>query len=146
MTTHATNETIFDKRESVVRSYCRNWPAVFETAQGIHQYTEDGQRYLDFFSGAGALNYGHNHPALKQPLIDYLAGDNVVHSLDTYTVAKREFLEAFDELILKPRRSRLQGPVPRPDGDQRRRDRPEDRPQATPAAPTSSPSPTPSTG
>ncbi len=116
MTTHATNETIFDKRESVVRSYCRNWPAVFETAQGIYQYTEDGQRYLDFFSGAGALNYGHNHPALKQPLIDYLAGDNVVHSLDTYTVAKREFLEAFDELILKPRHLDYKVQFPGPTG------------------------------
>ena len=48
---------IFDTRESQVRSYCNNWPAVFEKASGAYQFTEDGSRYLDFFSGAGALNY-----------------------------------------------------------------------------------------
>lgn len=50
---------IFETRESQVRSYSKNWPAVFEKASGAYQTTEDGTRYLDFFSGAGALNYGH---------------------------------------------------------------------------------------
>lgn len=94
---------IFHDRESQVRSYCREWPTVFNMAQGVYQYAEDGSRYIDFFSGAGALNYGHNHPVLKKRLLDYLIGDHVVHSLDMYTVAKREFLETFDRLILKPR-------------------------------------------
>ncbi len=56
---------IFETRESQVRSYCMNWPATFEKASGSYQYTEDGSKYLDFFSGAGALNYGHNHPELR---------------------------------------------------------------------------------
>ncbi|NNG40149.1 diaminobutyrate--2-oxoglutarate transaminase [Flexivirga sp. ID2601S] len=98
-----TDTTIFETRESQVRSYCREWPAVFDRAQGAHQWTEDGRRYLDFFSGAGALNYGHNHPELKKRLIDYLTGDHVVHSLDTHTVAKRDFLQTFQDLILTPR-------------------------------------------
>ncbi|HET8599856.1 MAG TPA: diaminobutyrate--2-oxoglutarate transaminase [Segeticoccus sp.] len=97
------NTAVFDRRESVVRSYCRNWPTVFDQARGAEQVAEDGTRYLDFFSGAGALNYGHNHPALKQALQDYLAGDGVIHSLDMYSVAKREFLETFEETILQPR-------------------------------------------
>ncbi len=94
---------VFERRESVVRSYCRNWPVVFDQARGAEQIAEDGTRYLDFFAGAGALNYGHNHPALKQALTDYLSGDGVIHSLDTYSVAKREFLEAFEQIILQPR-------------------------------------------
>ncbi len=94
---------IFTTRESEVRSYCRNWPVVFETSSGPYQYTEDGERYVDFFSGAGALNYGHNNPVLKEALIEYLSKDGVTHSMDMYTVAKRDFLETFTELILAPR-------------------------------------------
>lgn len=94
---------LFETLESNVRSYCRSWPVVFETARGCRLCTEDGQVYLDFFSGAGALNYGHNEPDLKKELLDYLAADGVVHSLDTYTTAKRRFLSAFETCILRPR-------------------------------------------
>ncbi|WP_134322872.1 diaminobutyrate--2-oxoglutarate transaminase [Cumulibacter soli] len=94
---------IFERRESQVRSYCRSWPVVFDRARGAEQVTEDGTTYLDFFSGAGALNYGHNHPVIKGALLDYLAEDNVVHALDMYTPAKRAFLTAFEEKILQPR-------------------------------------------
>ena len=105
---------IFEDRESAVRSYCRVWPKVFDQAAGSWLYDEDGRAYLDFFAGASALNYGHNNPALKQALLDYLVGDRVIHSLDMYTVAKREFLTAFDELILRPRQLdyRVQFPGP----------------------------------
>ena len=105
---------IFEDRESAVRSYCRVWPKVFDRAAGSWLYDEDGLAYLDFFTGASALNYGHNNPALKQALLDYLADDRVIHSLDMHTVAKREFLTAFDELILQPRRLdyRVQFPGP----------------------------------
>lgn len=94
---------IFEARESTVRSYCRSWPTVFDKAQGSLLYDEEGNEYLDFFSGAGALNYGHNRAELIEPAIDYLRSGGVLHSLDTYTTAKRDFLETFDELILKPR-------------------------------------------
>jgi len=94
---------IFESLESYVRSYSRSWPAVFDTAQGSWMRTADGKEYLDFFAGAGALNYGHNHPVLKKALIDYLSRDGVTHGLDMSTVAKGEFLERFQETILKPR-------------------------------------------
>jgi diaminobutyrate-2-oxoglutarate transaminase len=94
---------IFESLESQVRSYSRGWPTVFEQAKGSIMWDEDGREYLDFFGGAGALNYGHNNPVLKRKLIEYLEGDNVTHSLDMNTVAKREFLETFQEKILEPR-------------------------------------------
>ncbi|AUI50762.1 diaminobutyrate--2-oxoglutarate transaminase [Arthrobacter crystallopoietes] len=94
---------IFETLESEVRGYCRSWPAVFERSQGSTMYAEDGKEYLDFFSGAGALNYGHNNPLLLEPLLDYLRSGAVVHSLDMKTPAKRRFLETFQEVILKPR-------------------------------------------
>src|SRR5699024_7094316 len=86
---------IFTTRESEVRSYCRNWPVVFDTAKGPYQWSEDGDRYTDFFSGACALNYGHNNDILKEALVEYISNDGVTHSMDMYTRAKREFLETF---------------------------------------------------
>lgn len=94
---------IFDTLESQVRSYCRGWPATFDRAAGSWMYDEDGKPYLDFFAGAGALNYGHNHPDLKQALIDYIQRDGVTHGLDMTTVAKRGFLECFQRVVLEPR-------------------------------------------
>jgi diaminobutyrate-2-oxoglutarate transaminase len=94
---------VFEQVESQVRSYCRNWPTVFATAKGSRITDEQGRSYVDFFAGAGSLNYGHNHPALKEALLAYLAEDNVVHTLDMYSTAKRRFLEAFRDLVLAPR-------------------------------------------
>jgi diaminobutyrate-2-oxoglutarate transaminase len=107
---------IFEDHESAVRSYCRIWPKVFDRASGSWLYDEDGGAYLDFFTGASALNYGHNNPALKRALLDYLDGDRVIHSLDMYTVAKSEFLATFDEFILRPRQLNYRVQFPGPGG------------------------------
>jgi diaminobutyrate-2-oxoglutarate transaminase len=79
-------------------------------------YDEDGRIFLDFFAGAGSLNYGHNHPQLKSELMDYLAADNIVHSLDMYTTAKRRFLERFHEVVLAPRNLDYKIQFPGPTG------------------------------
>ena len=62
------------------------------------------------------MAYGHNHPELKRRLVEYLAGDGVVHSLDMATAAKEEFLERFDEVILEPRGLRYKVQFPGPTG------------------------------
>ena len=107
---------IFETRESQVRSYCMNWPAVFEKASGPYQWTEDGTKYLDFFSGAGALNYGHNHPELRDLVADYVANDGVTHSMDMKSPAKRRFLEVFERTILEPRNMDYKVMFPGPTG------------------------------
>lgn len=94
---------IFSTRESEVRSYCRAFPAVFAQARGACLYDEAGNEYIDFFAGAGTLNYGHNHPAIKAAVLEYLQQDGIIHGLDMWTVAKRQFLETFEDVILKPR-------------------------------------------
>jgi len=94
---------VFEQLESEVRSYCRSFPTVFTSAEGHLLRDEAGRDYIDFFAGAGALNYGHNHPALKARLLDYVAGDGITHSLDMATEAKREFLETFHRTVLAPR-------------------------------------------
>lgn len=97
------NTDIFEKYESEVRSYCRNFPAVFTKAKGSTIYAEDGKEYIDFFCGAGALNYGHNNSYIKKQIINYLESDGIIHSLDMFTSAKRDFIEYFEEKILEPR-------------------------------------------
>jgi diaminobutyrate-2-oxoglutarate transaminase len=107
---------IFETMESEVRSYCRGWDTVFDRAAGSTLVSEDGREYLDFFSGAGALNYGHNNPVLLRPLVEYLLSGAIVHSLDMKTPAKRRFLETFRELILQPRHLDYKVMFPGPTG------------------------------
>ncbi|TFJ95014.1 autophagy-related protein 8C-like [Platysternon megacephalum] len=95
--------SVIDRRESSARSYCRWFPHTLTRATGSLVYDETGREYLDFLAGAGALNYGHNHPALRESLLEYVAGDGIVQSLDLTTAAKREFLEEFEDTILRPR-------------------------------------------
>ena len=97
------NTGIFEQWESDIRGYCRAYPTVFKTAQNARQTDEDGKTYIDFFAGAGVLNFGHNNENMKKAIVDYLNADGVVHSLDMYTTAKRDFIEAFADTILKPR-------------------------------------------
>lgn len=94
---------VFDAHESAVRLYCRKFPAVFATASGSTLVDEDGREYLDFFCGAGALNYGHNHPAVIGPVADYITGGGLLHGLDMHTTAKRDFLTALVDGVLAPR-------------------------------------------
>ncbi|HTW11532.1 MAG TPA: diaminobutyrate--2-oxoglutarate transaminase [Solirubrobacteraceae bacterium] len=94
---------IFEECESEVRSYIRAFPAVFETARGPLLIAEDGTEYIDFFTGAGTLNYGHNNPLFKAAVLEYIERDGIVHALDMATRAKREFIEDFRDLILAPR-------------------------------------------
>jgi diaminobutyrate-2-oxoglutarate transaminase len=106
----------FDRLESEVRSYCRSFPRVFAKAAGSRLVDEDGREYVDFLAGAGTLNYGHNNPVLKRPLIRYLEQDGITHGLDMATSAKRSFLQAFDEVVLQPRRLEYTLQFPGPGG------------------------------
>lgn len=103
MTTKADTD-VFDRIESEVQSYARSFPVLFSKAKGSWLYDEHGEAYLDFLAGAGTLNYGHNNPVLKEKLIAYLSEDYIVHGLDMHTVAKRNFLSMFEDVILKPRK------------------------------------------
>jgi diaminobutyrate-2-oxoglutarate transaminase len=98
-----TATSAFDEFESEVRTYCRRFPAVFAHGRGSTLVDERGREYLDFMCGAGALNYGHNHEAILEAVLRYLAAGGVVHSLDLHTTAKREFIEAFVDVVLRPR-------------------------------------------
>ncbi|MGJ7908256.1 diaminobutyrate--2-oxoglutarate transaminase [Actinopolyspora sp. H202] len=107
---------VFATQESEVRSYSRTWPAIFDRALGSWIYDESGNAYLDFFAGAGALNYGHNNPLLKRKLIEYIERDGIHHGLDQATVARAEFLRTIDEKLFRPRGLNYKVQFPGPTG------------------------------
>lgn len=107
---------IFNELESEVRSYCRSFPTVFAKAHGPKLVDKSGKEYLDFFAGAGTLNYGHNHKDIKKAVLDYLSEDRPVHGLDMMTEAKEEFLEVFKDTILTPRKLNYKVQFPGPTG------------------------------
>ncbi len=94
---------IIEQLESQVRSYVRSFPAVFNRAEGSIIYDEQDNRFIDFFAGAGTLNYGHNNPKVNKALIEYLQSNGIVHGLDKATTAKKNFLEKLNSIILEPR-------------------------------------------
>jgi diaminobutyrate-2-oxoglutarate transaminase len=107
---------LFERHESAVRSYCRNFPVVFTTARGATLTDQAGRTYVDFLAGAGALNYGHNNPMIKRRLVDYLTADGITHALDLHTAAKHDFIEAFTAVVLKPRKLDYKLAFPGPTG------------------------------
>ena len=96
-------KTIIEENESQVRSYCRKYPVVFTSAKNSMIYDEEGNAYVDFLAGCGALNYGHNNGEIKSEVIDYILKDNITHAMDMYTTAKGEFIKTFKEKILDPK-------------------------------------------
>ena len=107
---------IFDRMESEVRGYIRSFPVLFTRAKGAQLWDDEGTHYIDFFSGAGTLNYGHNHPVLKEAVLEYIESDGLIHGLDMATTAKKEFLETFGRLILNPRNMKHKVQFPGPTG------------------------------
>lgn len=106
----------FEELESTVRSYSRGWPTVFTKAKGYKLWDIDDKEYIDFFAGAGALNYGHNNDAMQEKLINYIRKDGIIHSLDMGTTPRQEFLERFNDIILQPRELDYKVMFPGPTG------------------------------
>ncbi|WP_368344797.1 diaminobutyrate--2-oxoglutarate transaminase [Pelagovum sp. HNIBRBA483] len=103
MSTNPTDISVFKRRESEARSYCRGFDKVFTSASGSEMISRDGERYIDFLAGCSSLNYGHNDPDLKDALIAHIQADGIAHGLDMHTDTKAAFISAFEKLILAPR-------------------------------------------
>jgi diaminobutyrate-2-oxoglutarate transaminase len=94
----------FEAVESAVRSYCRVFDRIFTRGNGAFVFDQDGRRYVDFLCCAGALSYGHNDRRIKEAVVEYLRNDGIISSLDLHTTAKLNFLRAFREVVLAPRK------------------------------------------
>src|SRR4051794_35758200 len=105
-----------EQLESEVRWYGRRFPAVFARAKGAIVWDNAENSFIDFFSGCGVLNYGHNPEPAKRALLKYLGDDGIAHSLDLDTVARNEFIKSFNRLILEPRSLNYRFMFPGPAG------------------------------
>lgn len=110
------DKEVFENYESEVRSYCRIFNEELDYAKNSIIKDVNGKKYIDFFCGAGALNYGHNNPYIKEKVIEYLQEDRIIHALDLYTKAKCDFIRYFEENILKPRNLDYKIQFPGPTG------------------------------
>jgi diaminobutyrate-2-oxoglutarate transaminase len=97
------NVDVIENLESEVRYYCRKFPVIFESAVDHIVKDTSGKSYIDFFTGAGALNYGHNNRRMKYEVLKYIENDGIIHSLDFSTTAKSRFMHDFNKIILQPR-------------------------------------------
>jgi len=71
------DRSIYERRESEVRSYARTMPRQFNKAEDVWMYDNQGGRYLDFLSGCSTLNYGHNNE-IYGSMVVYLRMKNIV--------------------------------------------------------------------
>jgi len=92
-----------DALESNVRSYSRSFPIELAKGKGAVVWDKYGDAYIDFLSGCGSLNYGHNHPELKSRLEDYINSDGVTMSMDFESHSRNLFLESLQKNILTSR-------------------------------------------
>lgn len=85
------------KLESNNRSYPRSIPLVFDLAKGAVVQDVDGNRYIDFFSGCGVLNLGHNNPKIVEDLRSYEG--SIMQAVDLATEAKINFIRKLFSLF-----------------------------------------------
>ncbi|WP_018921524.1 acetylornithine transaminase [Salsuginibacillus kocurii] len=69
--------------ESALFQTYKRWPLTFERAEGTTIEDADHNKYLDFMSGIGVVNVGHNHPTVKAAIEEQLEkgwhGSNFFH-------------------------------------------------------------------
>ncbi|WP_186196435.1 diaminobutyrate--2-oxoglutarate transaminase family protein [Burkholderia gladioli] len=79
--------------ESNARTYANTFRKMFVRAQGSRIYDADGKAYLDCLANAGTLGLGHNHPEVKEAVLQYLDSQQLQQALDLATPAKLAFVE-----------------------------------------------------
>nr|WP_189171457.1 diaminobutyrate--2-oxoglutarate transaminase family protein [Pilimelia anulata] len=93
------------RRESNARSYPRRLPIAIAEASGSFVRDVDGNIFIDFLSGAGALPLGHNPPELVRAVNEQLG--RFTHGLDFPTPAKDDFVEAQFSMLPPGLRDRM---------------------------------------
>jgi diaminobutyrate-2-oxoglutarate transaminase len=91
--------------ESNARAYPRHLPIAVEEGAGSFVRDVDGNVFIDFLAGAGALSLGHNHPELVRAMVDQLG--RLTHGLDFPTPAKDAFVRAQLSMLPAGLRSRM---------------------------------------
>jgi diaminobutyrate-2-oxoglutarate transaminase len=94
-----------DRREANTRTYPRRIPIAVKRANGAYLEDVDGNVFIDFLMGAGALSLGHNHPDVVDAVRRQL--DVFAHGLDFPTPIKDEFTSAQLSMLPAAMRDRM---------------------------------------
>ena len=55
----------------LLKNYSR-YNVEFKSGNGINLYDTNGKEYLDFLSGIAVTGFGHNHPAIKEAVLEQI--------------------------------------------------------------------------
>lgn len=88
-----------EELESRNRSYPRGIPIAFNKAKGAIIEDVDGNLYIDFISGCGVFNLGHNNPKIIKSLEKYRG--LITQAVDFPTKVKIEFMRALSNALPK---------------------------------------------
>jgi diaminobutyrate-2-oxoglutarate transaminase len=83
--------------ESSAVSYPRGMPMALRRARGATLEDVDGNRYIDFFGGAGVINVGHANPEVLDAARAQI--DDLTHTLDIPSPARIEMVKALREVL-----------------------------------------------
>lgn len=81
------------ERESRARTYASTIGRVLDKGRLARVYDSDGNGYLDCLSCAGTLALGHNHPYVRERVVEFLQSDHILQGLDITTPAKWRFID-----------------------------------------------------
>lgn len=81
------------KVESNARTYAANFKQLFVKGNGMRLKDAQGREYLDCLSNAGTLALGHNPPAVRDAVLEFLQTDQLQQALDLATPAKHTFVK-----------------------------------------------------
>jgi diaminobutyrate-2-oxoglutarate transaminase len=83
--------------ESSAVSYPRGMPMALCRGKGATVEDVDGNRYIDFFGGAGVINVGHANPMVLEAARRQL--QDVTHTLDIPSPARKSMVEALVDIL-----------------------------------------------
>lgn len=86
-----------EELESQNRSYPRDIPIAFGRAKGSIIEDVDDNQYIDFVSGCGVFNLGHNNPYIIEGLKE--SEGLITQAVDFPTVVKIAFMERLSEML-----------------------------------------------
>jgi len=86
-----------DRYETASRTYTKQFQLAVKRARGSTIEDMDGNVFIDWFSGICVLNLGHNHPVVRQAMMNQI--DTLVHINEVPSETRINFLETLNSTL-----------------------------------------------
>lgn len=94
-----------EELESNNRSYPRGIPVAFQSGRGAIIEDVDGNKFIDFLSGCGVFNLGHNNPFIVEAIKN--RGDLLTQAVDFPTETRIDFIERLNSVLPETIRNKM---------------------------------------